>query len=384
MKILSFQPFSLFANGGGNRILRRLYEGREDQVISLAVEGAKAAPRTGKIEETTVLASPLLSPWMRWKLRNLVMWLRDNSFKVFTIRKIQKAAGKMVYDVIHVVHHGPFVAALCSDKYLSGKQLWVSFHDHFSTTHSSFAESKLLWNRADRRLVISEELGIEYKKLFGDHPFEIITDGVKDEEISLPAKKNKQLVNIYFAGLLHIAYVPLFQVLADTLDAMAAQGYQFKLLLRGTQQIEFLGNRQFEVEYRPVSLNDAELKAELDAAAILYLPIKFTLPDFYLYSLSTKMVGYLGAPGAILYHGPGDSAACNLLTRSAAAASCASLNASNLEVAIKTLLDNSAELSANAKKLAGSQFNMANIQAHFWQQRPELKYENDEADTCSA
>ena len=142
----------------------------------------------------------------------------------------------------------------------------------------------------------------------------------------------------------------------------------FKLVLRATQQIDFLTNRLFEVEYRPMTLNDKTLKDELDSADILYLPIKFTVPDFYLYSLSTKMVGYLGGSGAILYHGPANSAACKRLMAHRAAAVCSTLNADELAGAIANVLRQKQELSANAKLIALNEFSMESIRKQFWQQ----------------
>ncbi|MBK0380657.1 glycosyltransferase family protein [Mucilaginibacter segetis] len=368
MKLLSFHPFSLYSNGGGNRILRRLYLGREKNVSTLVVEGTPLKPHQGNIDETIIYASPLTRKWARWKLRNLLIWLRYNTFKPITIRKVQQAAKKIQYDVLHVVQHGPFCAALCTDKFIINKQFWLSVHDHYTTTHTSFDDAKLLWNKADRRLVISDELGKEYRRLFGDYNYEIITDGVKASEIKEPATTGSSPVIIYFAGLLHITYIPLFNVLADALDALSKQGHSFQLILRGTQRIPFLDNRLFATTYREVSLNDAELKQELDSSDILYLPIKFSIPDFYLYSLSTKMVGYLGAPGAILYHGPADSAACHLLQQHNAAVCCGKLDADELSIDILNLIANKADIAANAKQLAMERFDLQQIQKRFWQE----------------
>ena len=367
MKLLSFHPFSLYANGGGGRILRRLYQGHEADITSLAVEGKMSIPLTGPIKEHIVYAAPATRSWMRWKLRDLVIYLRENTFFNLTMRRIRKTAAGIPCDVIHVVHHSPFSSALCN-KQFADKELWVSFHDHFSTTKCPFDQSKELWDRATRRLVISEELGNEYQKLFGNLPYEIITDGVYDDEVSPPQANLADPCVIYFAGLLHIAYIPLFEVLADALDELTKPGQSFKLILRATQTLPFLNNRLFEVEYRAVTLNDKELKDELDSSDILYLPIKFIHPDFYLYSLSTKMVGYLGAPGAILYHGPADSAACRLLQKHKAAVSCNSLTLDDMLIAIKTVLANKLATSAQAKQLAHTQFDMKQLQARFWQQ----------------
>ncbi|PTQ99355.1 hypothetical protein C8P68_102171 [Mucilaginibacter yixingensis] len=366
MKILSYQPFSLFANGGGNRILRRLYQGKEAKVVSLVIDGFSSVLPNGNIKETLVPAMPVHRPWMRWRLRNLGMWLRDVFFHGLTTRRIRKAARQMDYEVIHVVDHGPYCAALCVDEFLEGKQLWVSFHDHFNTTKSNAENTRRLWQHATRRLVISEEIAAAYSRLFGEAQYEIITDGVEAQEIRQPSAQIGVPINIYFAGLLHLHYIPLFKTLADALDRLSNDGLQFKLVLRGTQQLNELNDRQFEVDYRPVTLNNADLKAELDAADILYLPIKFTTPDFYLYSLSTKMVGYLGAPGAILYHGPADSAACHLLKNNQAAICCGALDTDDLVASLRALLSSGEQVSIRAKELARNRFDLKTIQQRFW------------------
>ena len=199
MKLLSFQPFALYENGGGNRILRRLYNNKESQVTSLAVVGFSSKPQTGSINEIIITAKPATQRWMRWYLRDVIIWLRESVFKFWTINRIRKAAKNLAYDVLHVVNHGPFSAALCTDFFCNGKQLWVSFHDHFSTTYSNFYDAEKLWNAADRRLVISKELGTQYQKLFGNKPYVTITDGVKESELSEPSTVKQAPVVIYFA-----------------------------------------------------------------------------------------------------------------------------------------------------------------------------------------
>jgi hypothetical protein len=216
--------------------------------------------------------------------------------------------------------------------------------------------------------MISRELGNEYQRVFGDKPFEVITDGVATEEISQPEPvAGKSPVTIYFAGLLHIDYLPLFNVLADSLEVLAWQAIPVKLILRGTSSVGFLNNRSFEVEYKQGFVTDEEVKKELDAADILYLPIKFNLPAFYLYSLSTKMVSYLGGCGTILYHGPKDSAACNFLRSNQGAICCTTLEVNDLANAVKECLQTDATFSANAKKMAFDHFLLSTLQNRFWQ-----------------
>ena len=365
IKILTFQYNSVYQHGGAGRVLRRLFEGREEQVTSLYLQTGTAAARTGLIREVAVPVFPLQRTWMRWRLRNLAIWLRESFFKDATIKNITKAAAALEFDVIHAVNHGPFSTALC-DPAFAGKPLWVSFHDHFSTC-SSFEDTKLLWDKSARRLTISKEMGVEYQHLFGQKDFEVITDGVSAAEVSEPATAFHKPLVIYFAGLLHLDYLELFRTLADALDRVAQQGTQVKLMMRGTQRLDFLQDRSFEVDYRQDFVSDAAIKQELDAADILYLPIKFNLPDFYLYSLSTKMVSYLGGAGTILYHGPANSAACNLLTAYNAASCATSLESEALKENILQILQGTHNYAANAKVLAQKEFDLTLLQNRFWQ-----------------
>ena len=379
MKILSYQSFSLYANGGGNRILRRLYQGHEADVVSLAIEAGYYKPVIGAITEKIIPAIPLRRPWMKWRSRDIATWIREKPLKQYTINRIRQEARAIDCDVIHIMSCGPWSTALCNDEVLANKALWISAHDHFATTQCPFKDASQLWNMADRRLVISPELGNEYQHLFGHLPYELITDGVLEHEISAPAETMQEPFVIYFAGLLHIEYIPLFSVLADALDLLSKKKLSFKLVFRGTQQLPFLKDRSFETTYLPFILDDTALKKDLDAASILYLPIKFVDPDFYRYSLSTKMVGYLGAPGSILYHGPQDSAAGRLLQETHSAVTCTSLEVGEMVKAILHLINEKNTISSNAKELARNRFSLERIQKCFWQEgaRPGKKeYEN--------
>lgn len=368
-KLLSIQPFSLYDNGGGSRILRRLYTNNENEVLSVGLTSHKNNKPSGYIEEILIKAKPLHRKWMRSFVRTTVNWLRSNYFIIFTNKRISNIILQNNQQVIHLIDHGNHAPAVIKDnKKVKPVPLWVSFHDHFSAVGGSLENTGQLWKLADRRIVISEEMGTKYQQLFGDKQFEIITDGVDDGEISEPRQiKTNGVISIYFAGLLHIDYLPLFRTLADALDELTQKGKSFKFVLRGTQKVDFLLNRKFEVEFLPLTLDNAVLKTELDAADILYLPIKFALPEFSLYSLSTKMIGYLGGSGAILYHGPGDSAAYKLLSSNKAAVGCTSFNAPDMIAALNQLLETNLECSINAKKLVKERFRMIELRNKFWQ-----------------
>lgn len=366
IKLLSLQPGSLYENGGAGRVLRRLYVGHEKDVTTLYAKAVAGPIRNGSIREVAVPAFPFHRSWMRWHLRTFVAFLREKVFYKYNAKRIVRAASFIDCNVIHIINHGPYSSVLCNQQF-TGKALWVSFHDHFSTV-GSFDGTNELWQQADRRLMISDELGLEYQRLFGKKEYELITDGVLEAEISAPKTMRHSPIRIYFAGLLHNDYHPLFEALADAIELLNKDKISCELILRGTQELAFLSNRSFKTQYLKNFVSDEDIKREMDDADILYLPMKFNLSDFYLYSLSTKMVSYLGASGSILYHGPEDSAACNLLKSYKASENCSSCDAVELKATIISLLDKHLLISTNAKKLAREKFDLLNLQGQFWNQ----------------
>jgi hypothetical protein len=363
-KLLTFQPYSLFGGGGGSRILRRLFEGHEKEIFSICVGESNSQGEI--ITEVSLPFKPALKKWHRWLIRTFIIWVRNNIWVWFAAPKFRKIAESVSFDILHIVDHGPFSNILCNEANIRDKEIWVSFHDYFTTSKGKMENTRILWQVAARRFVISEEMGVQYQKLFGIRDYRVVTDGLYLTEISNPSVKAEEIITVYFSGLVHIDYLPLFKGLTDAMDLLVEEGVKIRLLLRGAQKINFLNDRNFLVEYLPFTLDNSELKKELDQASILYLPVKFSQKDFYLYSLSTKMVGYLGGAGVILYHGPADSAACNLLKKHNASICCYSLSPGDLKEAIKVCLKNGRKISADAKQLAMNKFDMNSIREKFW------------------
>ena len=79
----------------------------------------------------------------------------------------------------------------------------------------------------------------------------------------------------------------------------------------------------FPAHVLPFAGHDTVLE-DMTRADLLYLPLPFgeEFEKFTRYSLSTKMVAYLGSGVPILYHGPAESAAARLLLRHGAALMC--------------------------------------------------------------
>ncbi|MFM8365259.1 MAG: hypothetical protein ACKOAS_08940 [Verrucomicrobiota bacterium] len=280
--------------------------------------------------------------------------------------KVRRAASAIDFDVLHVIAHGRFNTTFCNPASRAGKPLWVSFHDHWIPGADTPDDLGRLWLAADRRFVISRELGEKYSNDFGSADWTILSDGVADSEFQNPRSHHGKTLHLYFGGMLHVDYYPLFEVMAEALDQLADQGWQPVMILRGTQRLPFMQGRRFEIRQLPATLSDDELRTDHQMADILYLPIGFSMPHFYRHSLSTKMVGYLAAPGAILYHGPLDSAAARLLRDADAAAFTDSLKPEALAQAILEAASQSFDFSNHAKSLAKERFNLSEMRAHFW------------------
>ena len=116
----------------------------------------------------------------------------------------------------------------------------------------------------------------------------------------------------------------------------------------------------------PPTADAAVLKSELDDATILYLPIKYSPPEFARYSLSTKMVGYLAAPGGIFYHGPRTGAAADLLGKNGASVLCDSEDPKQIKDALLSLMNSLGQVSESAKRLGHAQFDMERMRRRFW------------------
>jgi hypothetical protein len=305
---------------------------------------------------------------MRGPLRRAFHYVSDDVLLPLTLSRMRKSIAGDSYDVVHAVDHGPH-ASIALELITQKTDLWTSFHDHFSLCSSSTVAGEL-WCRSARRFVISEELGTEYSRLFGALPYEVITDGLLPDEIGQPRIESvDQPISVYFGGLLHYGYLPLFESLLGGLEMHCRRGTRIRLIVRGASNLPAsLANAAPSVitEFRPDFVSDSEILDEINAADILYLPIKFLPKEFHRFSLSTKLIGYLGSPGDILYHGPAAGPAYRLLKKDGAAAVCDSTELPQMFSALENLLCHRGAFSGNAKVLAKQVFGMDEIRAQFW------------------
>jgi hypothetical protein len=100
------------------------------------------------------------------------------------------------------------------------------------------------------------------------------------------------------------------------------------------------------------------------------LPFGAEYRDFFRYSLSTKLVTYLGSGKPIVYHGPREGSAYELLAEHGAALIVDTLDRSAIARALADGRERYAEIAGNALELARSRFRLTEQRKRFWSDFP--------------
>lgn len=373
--ILFLQRFGLASPGGGARILRALLDNapvRWHSVCSSPERPPKVPnethmptrPSWGRIEFTRAallphLTAPLFAPFFRRAFRR---FCRENRIRA-----------------IHAIPHWgtEFVTAQETARALR-IPFFLQVHDDFEFTsraNTSQANAHRVmqsaWRDADLRFVIGERLGEEYCARYGERPYEVVTDGVEKLAPAVLPREPGTL-RIYFMGLFHLGYAANLRALISALEMLHARSIaSVSLTLRcGLLPAELQRDAPPFVRVLPFA-GEADVARDLADADLLYLPLQFDEQSahFVRFSLSTKMITYVGSGIPILYHGPGDAAAYHLLKEHHAALLHPSLNAAQLadllgEIARAPAI---ATIAAdNALQLARSRFLLAQQRSRFW------------------
>ena len=382
-RIVFTEPFGLAEAVGGARILRSLL--RDAPVPNVCICTAPAPPQAryrdeihlpvrpdfGRIERTRFMALPnALAPLFRRRF----------------VKKLEAACTCAHAQALHAIAHG---GVDFHHAYRLSKKLRVPFflhvHDDVVYTSVGRAPQQVIsnclaeaWLGADVRFVISNELGQEYNQRYGVRDFVVVTDGL-DPVVALPRSAAKQL-RVYFMGLFHLVYERNLQVFIEALELLSAQvdpGVARSITLRCGSIRPALRKQSRLVRVLPFG-SEADVQTDFDSADWLYLPLPFSEEHraFGAYSLSTKMVTYLGSGLPILYHGPAGTAAHNLLSKHRAAALITSLDPEEIAGVLAELLpdDAGSELAANALSLARTNFLRSEQHEKFWD--PIISYLN--------
>lgn len=273
---------------------------------------------------------------------------------------------------VHAVPHGmPFVYAAEIARRLK-VPYYINIHDELSYNlagHPLLAQTERelekAWHYADGRIVISEAMGQEYCRRFGEKPYVMVTDGLDEA----PTRKRPLAENrlyVYFMGSQHLSYLPNFVALLQALEIVReTTKLDVKLISRGGLQPQLAAHPLVEVRQpRP----EKEIEPDFDDVDLLYLPLptEKKYESFYKYSLSTKLVTYLGIGLPMVYHGPADAAAATTLGN--AALHCHSLDPKELAAVLLDGLNPQKRdaVVGNAFALARRQFLLEDNARTFW------------------
>lgn len=371
--VLFVQPFSIGSAGGGARILRALLS--EPSVASRSVCSSPVKPKAWR-DELHVRSRP---SWGRLEHSRLAA-LPNASRNLFTRnfrKRLKRVCVELGARAIHIVPHaGLDFAEVQTVARELALPFFISLHDDLAYTSAGAVRSQkreaaiaFAWQEASARFLISEALGREYCRRYGERDFAVVTDGLTS---LTPARleRDPAVLRIYFMGLFHMSYERNLRALLDGI-ALFEKGHP-EVAVSVTLRCEHVrpqvseGTKQITV--LPFA-DEVQVTNDMKTADLLYMPIPFgeEHENFARYSLSTKMVTYVGSGVPILYHGPTTSAAFELLDKNRAAFPLTTLNPAEIaNVLERSTVQSRSEIVRNALALAEREFLLSDQTRKFW------------------
>jgi hypothetical protein len=211
-------------------------------------------------------------------------------------------------------------------------------------------------------------MGKEYSARYGKRDYEVITDGLATTAAGPLARPAKSL-RVYFMGLFHYRYQANFRALLDALKLIRAEhpDWDVSATCRCGSIFGKVEEDDVPVTILPFA-PESEVTKDMLSADLLYQPLPFEADavNFGKFSLSTKLVTYLGSGLPILYHGPEDTAACQLLMKHDAAVTCTTLDPVVIARQLTESMSRREVIVKNALKIARERFMLADQQKRFW------------------
>jgi hypothetical protein len=371
--LVTVQPWGLRSVSGGSRILNALLADPPMAVHSICTSPTQPQA-TDHISESHVPARPSLGRLDRSRFSRLGSWL-DRPFRHMSRRHLRKTYQELGASAIHIVAHGYAFAAA----YLAARDLdlpvLLTVHDDLRYTLSghpdlrrSLAALREVWCGADRRIAITDEMGDEYCSRYGAKPFLVITDGLEAlSNISAPIGEDSSHT-LYFMGLLHHGYLPNIEAVLKATQIHGGQEPPWRVIIRcGLTELPIDQALTEHLTLLPYG-TQKDVEADMAQASALYQPLAIgpQYDDMNRFSLSTKMVTYLGSGKPIFFHGPADSAASRLLKRWDAALASESLDPSEIARVLRRCAEEGPKLAENARRLAMDRFMLADQRGMFW------------------
>lgn len=372
--ILFVQPFSIGSAGGGARILRALLD--HSPIAWRSVCTSPQVPSPWQSE----LHLPSRPSWGRIEHSRLSAFPRRSA--AFFSRRFQRELRRLCRGLgaraLHLVPHSSldFSYAVAVARQLS-LPFFLSVHDDLAYTAAGTMPKRArehamgnAWRDAAARFVISDSLGNEYCQRYGTRDFEVVTDGLT--AINPPREQRDcGALRIYFMGMFHMPYETNLRALLDALEMIrhrSGSGADLSVTLRCEHVRPQVLSGNINVKVLPFA-DEAQVARDMEQADLLYMPLPFgeAHANFARYSLSTKMVTYVGSGLPILYHGPASSAAFALLEEHDAAILLPTLDPDEIARTISDLdADRRVRVTRNALALAQRQFLLSDQAARFW------------------
>lgn len=368
--IIFVQPFGLNSAGGGARILRALLTDAPQTFLSICGGITKPQPTTIG-EEIHIPTRPTFGRVESTRYRRFLAYLLP-IFKKKFMSRLEQVCVQRQATAMHSIPHGIEFWYAYQVAQKLGIPYYLNVHDDLSynlagdpNLNQALAGLSQVWAGSAGRFVISEEMGQEYCRRYGQQDYTIVTDGLTE---LAPRPKPQQLnrLRVYFAGALHLTYQANVDSLIQSLALLKQQqpDISVSLVSRGS----FISSQQgILVENRPWA-SEAEVAEDLEDVDLLYLPLPFAerYEAFYRFSLSTKMVTYLGSGLPILYHGPANAAAGRLLSIHQSAISLHTLDPSAIAKILSRATDTKTIIE-NALLLGKQQFMLEDQRQAFWE-----------------
>ena len=366
------QPFGLYAPGGGSRILRGLLDCDHPPALSIYTGVHAPVPSQG-MEEIHLSTRPSMGRLEKTRFHKRFYALDSVFESRFKIR-LRKLIAERGIRAIHAIPHGFDLVPVWSVAQELGIPFFLNVHDELQYVTSGHPSMPRMvealgsaWRGAAGVFVISEEMGKEYSARYGARPYEAITDGltaVAESPLPRPARS----LRVYFMGLFHFRYQANLRALLDALKLVRKDQPDWDISVTcRCRSIFGITEEAFPLTVLPFA-SEAEVAKDMLNADLLYQPLPFEeeAANFGKFSLSTKLVTYVGSGLPILYHGPADTAAARLLAGHDAAVTATTLDPQEIARLLIEAMQRRDTIVNHALRLARERFLLADQQRRFW------------------
>ena len=364
------QPFGLEGHGGGARILRSLLEGAPTPYLSVCTSPRPPSVLRPEVE-VHLPRRPAFGRLESTRLHRQLARL-DRAYGSQFKQRLRRLFEEQGIEAVHAIPHGiGFWHAFQVAEEL-GLPYILNVHDDLpynlpGVSYLPMAMERLgrVWRHAAGRIVISDAMGREYNRRYGERPYRIVTDGLR---AVAPSPQSVKGLRFYMMGSIHLSYETNFDVLFQALGRLREANSEAGVSLTVRGGFPFpVRNGDVPVEIRSWG-TQADVERDLQEVDFLYLPLPFE-PEhesFVRFSLATKLITYLGSGIPILYHGPERAAAAELLAEHGAGLRATTRDPQDLAHIIEASAGRATDVAAEALALAQKQFMLRDQQQNFW------------------